>query len=44
VPEGASIDGYPARADRVGRSTRIVDAESGSIVAQVRGTRPDWCA
>ncbi len=44
APAGASIDGYPARADRVGRSTRIVDAESGAIVAQVRGTRPDWCA
>lgn len=44
VPDGASIDGYPARADRVGRSTRIVDAESGAIVAEVQGTRPDWCA
>lgn len=44
VPDAAPIDGYPARADRVGRSTRIVDAESGAIVAEIRGTRPDWCA
>ncbi len=44
APEAAPIDGYPARADRVGRSTRIVDAESGEIETQLSGTRPDWCA
>ncbi|OZD47338.1 hypothetical protein CH252_20865 [Rhodococcus sp. 06-1477-1B] len=44
APDAAPIDGYPARADRVGRSTRIVDADSGETVAELSGTRPDWCA
>lgn len=43
VPDDAAVDGYPARADRVGRRTDIVDAVSGEVVARVDGTRPDWC-
>lgn len=43
VPEAAPVDGYPARADRVGRRTQIVDAVSGAVVTDVEGTRPGWC-
>lgn len=43
VPEAAPADGYPARADRVGRRTQIVDAVSGAVVTDVEGTRPGWC-
>ncbi len=43
VPEAAPFDGYPARADRVGRRTQIIDAVSGAVVADVEGTRPGWC-
>jgi hypothetical protein len=43
VPEDAGVDGYPARADRVGRRNVVVDATTGARVGSVEGTRPDWC-
>lgn len=43
VPQEAAVDGYPARADRVERRTRIVDTDSGAEVGEIPGTRPDWC-
>lgn len=43
VPEEAVVDGYPARADRIGRRTVIVEATTGIEAGEVPGTRPDWC-
>ncbi|MFF7684357.1 hypothetical protein ACFZA2_16525 [Microbacterium sp. NPDC007973] len=43
VPDAGPMDGYPARADRVGRRTQIVDATNGDVIADVEGTRPGWC-
>jgi hypothetical protein len=43
VPDEAAVDGYPARADRIGRRTVIVDAMTGAPAGDIDGTRPDWC-
>lgn len=43
VPDAASVDGYPARADRIGRLTDVLDVGTGQVVSTVEGTRPDWC-
>jgi len=43
VSDAAALDGYPARADRVGRATDVIDAVTGEVVARVAGTLPDWC-
>lgn len=38
------IDDYPTRAEWLGRTSTVIDVSSGAAVAEVPGTRPDWCA
>ncbi|MFZ8755829.1 hypothetical protein ACO03V_00245 [Microbacterium sp. HMH0099] len=44
VADDAVIDGYPTRAEWLGRTSAVVDLSTGEVVAEVPGTRPDWCA
>lgn len=43
VPAGAVVDGYPARAEWVGRTSTVVEVATGARVATLAGTRPSWC-
>jgi hypothetical protein len=38
------IDDYPTRAEWLGRTSTVIDVSSGAPLAEVPGTRPDWCA
>lgn len=44
VRADAGIDDYPARAEWLGRTSTVIDVSSGTRLAEVPGTRPDWCA
>jgi hypothetical protein len=44
VRSDAEIDAYPTRAEWLGRTSTVVDVASGDVLAEVPGTRPDWCA
>lgn len=44
VRSDAEIDAYPTRAEWLGRTSAVVDVASGDVLAEVPGTRPDWCA
>lgn len=43
VRSDAEIDAYPTRAEWLGRTSAVVDVASGDVLAEVPGTRPDWC-
>lgn len=44
VRADAEIDEYPTRAEWLGRTSTVVEVASGDVLAEVPGTRPDWCA
>lgn len=44
VRADAGIDEYPTRAEWLGRTSTVVEVASGDVLAEVSGTRPDWCA
>lgn len=44
VPTDDEIDDYPTRAEWLGRTSTVIDVSSGDVLAEVAGTRPDWCA
>lgn len=44
VASDAVIDDYPTRAEWLGRTSTVIEVSSGDAVAEVPGTRPDWCA
>jgi hypothetical protein len=44
VRSDAQIDGYPTRAEWLGRTSAVIDVSTGDVLADVPGTRPNWCA
>ncbi|MDQ1123553.1 hypothetical protein [Microbacterium trichothecenolyticum] len=44
VSSDAQIDQYPTRAEWLGRDSAVVDLTTGDVLADVPGTRPNWCA